>query len=253
MRPAMILDDLTIRQNNGLFSLNDLHAASGGEDRHRPGYFLTGEQTKALIAQLDTAGFPAVKTKEGKHGGSYACRELVIAYASWISAAFHLKVIRVFLDAAAPKVPPPAKHTAEAARAFNAVFRTMRLIGCDKNAAAISANQTIRKISGVDLLELSGNSHLLATNQQSLFFTPTELGQRLGNQSARAVNLLLAETGLQSKESGQWLPTDKGLPHARIFDTGKKHSDSTPVQQVKWSADVLPLIRIAERQDKETV
>lgn len=32
----------------------------------------------------------------------------MIAYAGWISAAFHLKVIRVFLDAATPKPKVPA-------------------------------------------------------------------------------------------------------------------------------------------------
>jgi len=145
----------------------------------------------------------------------------------------------------------PSRQASEAAKVFSTAFRVARLIGCDKNAAAISANQYARKHVHIDLLADLGQSHLLAANQQSLFFTPTELGQRLGNQSARAVNLILAECGLQSKESGQWLPTDKGLPYARILDTGKKHSAGAPVQQVKWSADVLPLIRIAETRDKE--
>ncbi len=86
-----------IRQINGLYSLNDLHKASGGEAKHRPGYFLTNDQTKALIVEIQTAGIPAVKSAEGRNGGSYACKELVIAYAAWISPAFHLKVIRVFL------------------------------------------------------------------------------------------------------------------------------------------------------------
>jgi hypothetical protein len=36
----------------------------------------------------------------------YACRELVIAYAAWISPAFHLKVIRVFLDAQKQEATP---------------------------------------------------------------------------------------------------------------------------------------------------
>jgi len=169
MKPALIIDTIPIRRHGDLFSLNDLHQASGGEDKHRPGYFLENAQTRALAAELETAGFPAVKTKEGRNGGTYACRELVIAYASWINAAFHLRVIRVFLDAQAPLPQPMTKQTSEAARAFNAVFRTMRLIGCDKNAAAISANQTIRTVAGVDLLALSGNVHLLADSQQSLF------------------------------------------------------------------------------------
>ena len=95
--PAFTLDTIAVRQQDGLFSLNDLHAAAGGLPKDRPQQFLRREETKALIAELETAQISAVRTTEGRNGGTYACRELVIAYAAWISAAFHLKVIRVFL------------------------------------------------------------------------------------------------------------------------------------------------------------
>lgn len=100
---ALTIGTTSVRQVGGLFSLNDLHKESGARPRHRPGYFLENEQTQALVKEIETAGIPAVKTKEGRGGGTYACRELVIAYAAWISAAFHLKVIRVFLAVTAPK------------------------------------------------------------------------------------------------------------------------------------------------------
>jgi len=98
---ALTLINQTIRQHEGLYSLNDLHLAAGGEARHRPSYFLENDQTQALIAELLEAGNPASKCTEtirgkGKAQGTYACKELVIAYAAWISAAFHLKVIGVF-------------------------------------------------------------------------------------------------------------------------------------------------------------
>ncbi|GAB3358874.1 MULTISPECIES: KilA-N domain-containing protein [Giesbergeria] len=100
------IGEIVVRQLNGLFSLNDLHKAAGGEDKHRPSYFINNEQTKALIDEIQIAGIPAITAKPKI--GTYACRELVIAYATWISAAFHLKVIRVFLDATAPHPHDPA-------------------------------------------------------------------------------------------------------------------------------------------------
>lgn len=103
---TLTLSGAAIREVDGRYSLNDIHTASGGAPKHRPGYFLDNAQTKALISEIEKAGIPAISAKQKV--GTYACKEVVIAYAAWISAAFHLKVIRVFLEAtslvrAAPK------------------------------------------------------------------------------------------------------------------------------------------------------
>lgn len=98
---ALVIGDTSVRQVNDLYSLNDLHRASGEELRHRPVEFIRLEQTRDLIGELQKGGDPHLflNTAKGRNGGTYACKELVIAYAAWISAAFHLKVIRVFLNA----------------------------------------------------------------------------------------------------------------------------------------------------------
>jgi len=98
---ALTIGTSEIRQHDGLFSLNDLHAASGGDANQRPNQFLRNEQTRALVAEIQNAQICAFQTRRGVHGGTYACRELVIAYAAWISPAFHLKVLRVFLETSA--------------------------------------------------------------------------------------------------------------------------------------------------------
>lgn len=124
MANALVLDTTSIREQDGLYSLNDLHKASGSELRHRPCEFLRIEQTQELISELGKGGnshllFDSIEKDsdvslfiqviKGRNGGTYACRELVIAYAAWISAAFHLKVIRVFLaQTQQPSVPTPA-------------------------------------------------------------------------------------------------------------------------------------------------
>lgn len=119
--PAFTLDTIAVRQIDGLYSLNDLHAAAGGEKRHEPNRFIRNQQTQALLAELGACpemGTPCADSRtplrivnDGTNNGTYVCRELVIAYAAWISAAFHLKVIRVFLgtqasqQATAPSQP----------------------------------------------------------------------------------------------------------------------------------------------------
>lgn len=101
---ALTVAGTSVRQMNDLYSLNDLHKAAGAEAKHRPNYFVGSDQTKALIQEIQIAGIPAIESKP--RIGTYACKELVIAYAAWISAAFHLKVIRVFLDVAQSQTEP---------------------------------------------------------------------------------------------------------------------------------------------------
>ena len=113
---AFTLGEIAVRQLNGLFSLNDLHRAAGAARRHEPARFIRLDGTKALIAELGAypeMGTPSTNSQtpmrvinDGENNGTYACRELVIAYAAWISAAFHLKVIRVFLAATTPQAEP---------------------------------------------------------------------------------------------------------------------------------------------------
>lgn len=106
--PALIVGNIAVRQHDGLFNLNDLHKAAGEEPKQQPAFFLRNDQTKALIAEIAKGAdlHLFLNTTKGRNGGTYACRELVIAYAAWISATFHLKVIRVFLDATAPQPAP---------------------------------------------------------------------------------------------------------------------------------------------------
>lgn len=84
------------RDAEGRYCLNDLHKAAGGEEKTRPNQFLRIDQTVALIAEIETAQMCAVKTTAGRNGGTYAVKELVYAYANWISPVFYLQTIRTF-------------------------------------------------------------------------------------------------------------------------------------------------------------
>lgn len=120
--------------------------------------------------------------------------------------------------------------------------RAARLLGLDKNSAAISANQAVAKLTGTNVMQLLGHTHLEAENQASLFFTPTELGKQIG-VSGRAFNMLLAEAGLQAKKGDHWAPLATAEGFCRILDTGKRHGDGSMIQQVKWAENVLSLIQ----------
>ena len=94
------IDGAAIRQDqHGRFHMNDLHIASGGLDKNKPSNFLRQDQIQALIKEIERCshmsnGVSAVESiRGGSTQGTYAVKQIVYAYAMWISAAFHLKVI----------------------------------------------------------------------------------------------------------------------------------------------------------------
>lgn len=99
MSNVITIAGVAIRQDDwGRYSLNDLHRAAGGEKRHQPSDWLRVQQTQELVLELESQipGNPRIQSKQGF--GTFVCKELVYAYAyaMWISAAFHLKVIRAY-------------------------------------------------------------------------------------------------------------------------------------------------------------
>ncbi|RKS87318.1 KilA domain-containing protein [Orbus hercynius] len=92
-----ILNTKINQDKKGLFCINDIHKASGGENKHKPSYWLSNQQTKELIDEIiSDGGIPTSVVKGGVKQGTYVCKELVYAYAMWINAKFHLHVIRTF-------------------------------------------------------------------------------------------------------------------------------------------------------------
>ena len=102
----LVIGDFSIRQDeDGRYCLNDLHKASGYDKKHQPAYFIRNQQTKDLIGEivnsanlqsLENNQIEPVKKMEGVKGGTYVVKELVYSYAMWISAKFHLTVIRAY-------------------------------------------------------------------------------------------------------------------------------------------------------------
>lgn len=103
----LVIGNFSIRQDeDGRYCLNDLHKASGGNKKHQPAYFVRNQQTKDLIEIIEgenddlkiCRSKQAVNSIRGKglEQGTYAVKELVYSYAMWISAKFHLTVIRAY-------------------------------------------------------------------------------------------------------------------------------------------------------------
>jgi len=99
----LVIGEFSIRQDDeGRYCLNDLHKASGGENKHAPYRFIRLDQTMDLIQEIDQAPDMALGQKAvnsihgGNDRGTYVVEDLVYSYAMWISAKFHLMVIRAY-------------------------------------------------------------------------------------------------------------------------------------------------------------
>ncbi|WP_353499258.1 KilA-N domain-containing protein [Vibrio sp. CB1-14] len=101
MPKLTILSNRIIRSKEDYYSLDDIHLASGGSKRYKPELFLETKQTLQLIKEIEqceSSNLVAKTQGGGKHTGTWVRKELVYAYAIWISPKFHLLVIRAFDD-----------------------------------------------------------------------------------------------------------------------------------------------------------
>lgn len=190
---------VTIRQDSeGRYCLNDLHRASGGEKRHGPSYWLTNAQTRALIDELATTGIPVV-TLEGAGGGTYVAKELVYAYAMWISAAFHLKVIRAY-DAAVVTQPPAFVVPQTMAQALRLAADQFEQIEVQREALALAAPK-------VEFVE----KYVQASTGSKGFRQVC----KLLNVKEPVFRQFLKDKGVMYFLGGEW------VPHAQHIDAGR--------------------------------
>lgn len=126
-------------------------------------------------------------------------------------------------------------------REFAALHSIAITAGLEGNAAIVSADNAMKRLHNVSPLKLLQIE--LKNPDQQYLLTPTQIAERLKLSGPREVNRLLAAKNFQTKEGKIWIPTQKGKPFATLLDTGKRHSDGTMVQQLKWRESVLDELR----------
>ncbi|MGO1190318.1 KilA-N domain-containing protein [Vibrio casei] len=105
----LLISNNEIRINeDGLYNLNDLHEASGGDKRHLPSQFMRSNNFKEVvdILTVQNSTIKPFERKTGRYGGgTWVCKELVYKYAMWVSAKFEVMVIQTFDKAASGNSP----------------------------------------------------------------------------------------------------------------------------------------------------
>lgn len=103
MSKQLTVCGVAIKQDaEGRYCLNDLQQAAtvGMNERTVELYeFTRRPETQALVEEIENTGnsrIKALETKRGRNGGTFVVKELVYAYAMWISPKFHLEVIRSY-------------------------------------------------------------------------------------------------------------------------------------------------------------
>ncbi|WP_421854545.1 KilA-N domain-containing protein [Marinomonas sp.] len=145
-----------IRTLDGLYSLNDLYKASGASKKHQPANFMRLENTRGLIDEISHSSDLRSAHKVingGANPGTYVCKELVYAYAMWISPKFSLEVITAF-DQAQPEQPqepiqqslPAPIQDDEKLKLINDIAKSL---GITESIAVVSATDIMAMIQTI--------------------------------------------------------------------------------------------------------
>lgn len=93
--------EIAFEMDRSQVSLTDLWIAAGRPENKRPDDWLNQKQTLELIAQLSIAKLDGNCTaRQGAHGGTWAAREIALAYAMYLNPALHLAVLQFVIGRA---------------------------------------------------------------------------------------------------------------------------------------------------------
>ena len=243
--PSLVIDNFNISQDaEGRYCLNDLHKAAGGATKHRPAIWLQNQQTLDLAKECEIDGIPSIFAKQGL--GTYVVRELVYAYAMWISPSFHLKVIRTF-DAVATGVqqfitPMLPYQPAIEIQIAELAMRTLNMSDTSKIRMLVSLCET----------KDAASSFLPAYVDEPLVraITPLlkELGHPLGHHVAKIVNPALEAMGILQHLSRKgrrneikqfWNLTAEGLQYGRNETSPNNPRETQPLFFVDCFPELL--------------
>ena len=173
---GLMVAGLDVRMDEaGRFSLNDLHRAGGGKPRHRPSRWLENQQTQALVDELGTeAGNPALAIQRGgSTSGSFGCREIALAYAAWISPAFHVKLLRAADAVLSGRVQPT--QSLQAALSDPTTLRALLLEHADARLALErQVKELVPRVAAIERLTDTGASLSLTAAAKALHVRPQE-------------------------------------------------------------------------------
>ncbi len=156
--------------DEGRFCVNDLHRASGGAQRHQPRYWLKLQQTQELVAVLADSAISLSVVRGGPNQGTYVPRELVYAYAMWISPTFHLQVIRAY---DAQRSPAPDSM---AALSDPAALRSLLLDYSDRMLSLTTTVEDQRpKVAALERIAGTNGSFSVTEAAKNLQIAPREL------------------------------------------------------------------------------
>jgi prophage antirepressor-like protein len=116
------------------------------------------------------------------------------------------------------------------------------MYGLEGNQLILALDKVYTKRNGFSALEAAGIQ--LVAPQQTQLLNPTDIGQHFGLNARQINNILVAEDYQRRLPNGKYEPTDKGKAYSVMLDTWKRHSDGTPIRQLKWDSSILEALGV---------
>ena len=108
--------------------------------------------------------------------------------------------------------------------------------GIKGNQLSLALDKVYKSYTGRSALQMAGIQLIAPTKHPIL--TPTEIGKHFG-VSGKKINEFLLKAEYQKKVGKGYEPLELGEAFAVMQDTNKRHSDGTPVRQLKWDSTIL--------------